>query len=78
LVNLLRRYLAFAEAGVPGPGGVVPRVLISVLDAERWRAVRGLIRRLPPPASELFSVCLEGDVASSLTSELLGEIREPP
>jgi hypothetical protein len=78
LAGMLGRYLAFAESGVPGPGGVVPRVLVSVTSEERARAVRGLIRRMPPLAGELFVVCREQDVAAVLESELLGEVREPP
>jgi hypothetical protein len=76
--GMLRRYLAFAESGVPGPGGVVPRVAISVVSDERARATRGLIRRLPPLAGELFVVCREPDVVAVLETELLGEVREPP
>lgn len=78
LQAMLRRYLAFAESGVSGPGGVVPRVLVSVTSEERARAVRGLIRRMPPLASELFVVCREPDIAAVLKSELPGEMREPP
>ncbi|WP_217921914.1 replication-relaxation family protein [Miltoncostaea oceani] len=78
LQAMLRRYLAFAESGVPGPGGVVPRVLISVTSEERARAVRGLIRRMPPLASELFVVCQEPEIAAVLAAELLDEVREPP
>jgi hypothetical protein len=78
LNGMLRRYLTFAESGVPGPGGVVPRVLISVVSDERARATRGLIRRLPPLAGELFVVCREPDVPAVLEAELLGEVREPP
>lgn len=78
LVAMLRRYLAFAESGVPGPGGVVPRVLISVTSEERARAVRSLIRRMPPLASELFLVCQEPEIAAVLAAELLDEVREPP
>lgn len=78
LAEMLRRYLTFAESGVPGPGGVVPRVLVSVTSEERARAVRGLTRRLPPLASELFVICREPDIAAVLASELLGEVRRPP
>ncbi len=78
LLAMFRRYLEFAGLGVPGPGGVIPRVLVSVTTLERAVAVRGLIRRLPSPASQLFVVCQERDVAQVLASELLGEVREPP
>lgn len=78
LQAMLRRYLTFAESGVPGPGGVVPRVLISVTSQERARAVRGLIRRMPPLASELFVVCSEPEIAAVLAAQLLDEVREPP
>lgn len=78
LRGMLQRYVAFAGSGVPGPGGVVPRVLVSVMTPERLRAVRGLIRRLPPPAEALFVVTPEAEIAARLVTELLGEIREPP
>lgn len=75
----LGEYLAFADAGEAGPGGVVPRVLVSMVDEPRRAAVRGLVRRLPVPAGTLFAVCLKGDVAGLLLHELLAdEVREPP
>jgi hypothetical protein len=78
LRSMFGRYLAFARSGEAGPGGVVPRVVISVMNERRRRLVRRVVGELPAPAGELFVVCLERDVASVLVSELLGEVREPP
>jgi hypothetical protein len=78
LSAMAKHYLAFAGSGVAGPGGVVPRVLVSVTSEPRLHAVRGLVRRLPPPAEALFVVTPEAEVAARLVGELLGEIREPP
>lgn len=72
-------YLDFARAGVAGPGGVMPRVLVSVTSPERGAGVRGLVRRLPPPAAALFVVALESAAAELLVRELLsGEVEKPP
>lgn len=79
LNGMLHRYLEFAVSGSIGPGGVVPRVLISVTSPQRQAAVRGLIRRLPPPADELFVVTQEDDVVPCLVRELTtGEVEKPP
>lgn len=73
IVRLLRRYLAFARSGQAGPCGVVPRVLLSVTSPDRLAAVRAEIARLPPPAPELFAVCMESEVAALLVSEILDD-----
>lgn len=79
LNGMLHRYLEFAVSGSVGPGGVVPRVLISVTSPQRQAAVKGLIRRLPPPADELFVVVQEDSVAPYLVRELTsGEVEKPP
>lgn len=79
LTAMLQRYLDFAGSGEAGPRGVVPRVLVSVVDGRRLRIVRSLAGRLPEPAGELFVVCREGDVADRLLHELVGESAlEPP
>lgn len=79
MAGLLRRYLDFAQSGQAGPGGVVPRVLISVLEERRRAAVCGLVGRLPAPAQELFVVALADEVAGRLVRELLsGEVERPP
>jgi hypothetical protein len=78
LLSMLRRYLWFASSGEVGPWGVVPRVLVSVPDRRRQRAVHDLIRQLPQPADDLFVACLDSDTVAVLVNELLGEVREPP
>jgi hypothetical protein len=78
LRTALERYLTFAGLGIPGPSGVVPRVLISVTSQERLRAADGLLRRLPPPADVLFGGSRDEEVAERMIGELLGEIRAPP
>jgi hypothetical protein len=49
-------YLDFLRRGQIGPGGVMPRVLVSTVTPERRDAIRRLVRRLPPPADQLFAV----------------------
>lgn len=79
LLRMLQRYLAFTERGVAGPRGVIPRVLVSVTDDQRRRAVRSLVRRLPKPAAALFLVCREAETAATLVNELVADsAREPP
>lgn len=79
LAGMLRRYLDFAESGEAGPGGVVPRVLVSVPDERRRAAVRALVRKLLPPASMLFALVLADEAADLLVQELLsGEVEKPP
>lgn len=72
LTRKLRTYLDFIERGHVGPNGVVPQVLITVIDARRERAVHELVARLPPPADALFVVARD-DVAALA---LLGLLRE--
>jgi hypothetical protein len=56
----LKVYLDLVASGEHGPdGGVLPRVLVTVPDAGRLGAVRGLVGSLPGPAEELFAVVLE-------------------
>jgi hypothetical protein len=72
-------YLDFAHAGVAGPGGVLPRVLVSVTSAQRAADVRALVRRMPPPAAELFAVALESEAAGLLVREMVtGQVEKPP
>lgn len=52
----LLMYVEFARLGQNGPGGIIPRVLVTVPTQVRKRAVQGLIDRLPGPASELMRV----------------------
>jgi hypothetical protein len=55
----LLTYLDFAARGL-GPNQIMPRVLVSVPDDTRYRAVKEVIRRLPPPAPELLHVTTSG------------------
>lgn len=72
LTRKLRVYLDFVERGHLGPSGLVPQVLITVIDERRLRAVRELVQRLPPPAAELFVVTRDDAAALAL----LGLLRE--
>ncbi|WP_165488360.1 replication-relaxation family protein [Actinomadura formosensis] len=49
-------YLDFLRRGQIGPGGVMPRVLISAITEKRRDDIRLEVRQLPPPAGELFAV----------------------
>jgi hypothetical protein len=56
----LKVYLDLVASGERGPdGGVLPRVLVTVPEAGRLRAVREVVSSLPGPAEELFAVVLE-------------------
>ncbi|HMM41126.1 MAG TPA: replication-relaxation family protein [Thermomicrobiales bacterium] len=79
LRTMAERYLAFAHSGEPGPRGVVPRVAISVESDERLYRLRGLVRRLPAPASELFVVCRDDDTVGVLVDAIRSTSSlEPP
>jgi Replication-relaxation len=56
VIRKLRTYVDFVNRGQFGPRGVVPRVLVSVLDERRRVALAEQARRLPPPATELLQV----------------------
>lgn len=49
-------YGDFLRRGQCGPGGVVPRVLVSTITEQRRTAIEVLVRHLPPPAGELVRV----------------------
>jgi hypothetical protein len=49
-------YLDFLRRGQLGPGGVMPRVLVSTITEQRQDAIGQLVRRLPSPADQLFAV----------------------
>lgn len=68
----LRSYLDFVQRGQLGPHGVMPQVVITVIDDRRWRAVTELIAKLPAPAKELFLVKRDRDAGQAL----LGLLRE--
>ncbi|MGB9050560.1 MAG: replication-relaxation family protein [Pseudonocardiaceae bacterium] len=52
----IETYVDFLRRGQLGPGGVVPRVLISTITDQRRMAIEALVRRLPPLAAELMRV----------------------
>lgn len=66
----LTAYLDFVRRGLIGPGGVVPRVLISVPTEARRTAVQRLIEELPPPGSELLRAATHGDTAGLIVNLL--------
>lgn len=65
-------YMDFQRRGQFGPHGVMPRVLITVPDDKRLRAVAVMLDQLPPPADTLFHVTLEA-YASAYLLEVLRE-----
>lgn len=54
-------YLDFLRRGQQGPGGVVPRVVVSTVSEARRDAVAELAGELPPPAAELFAALYSDD-----------------
>jgi hypothetical protein len=52
----IESYVDFLRRGQLGPGGIVPRVLVSAVTEQRAAAVAALVGRLPSPAGELVSV----------------------
>lgn len=79
LKTMLDRYLVFAQSGAAAPYGVVPRVLVSVDSEQRLRRLRGLLRRLPEPAGELFVGCRDADAVRLLVAGIESVLpREPP
>lgn len=60
----LRHYVMFGGAGLPGPRGVVPRVLITLPDDPRLAAVRQIIASLPDPADRMVEARLFDDTFS--------------
>lgn len=72
--NTLRRklnlYLLAAQAGVAGPDGVLPRVLITVPDERRLAAMREIIGDLSMNAERLFSVTLHSQAIEYLAEIL--------
>lgn len=70
----LTTYLDFVRRGQLGPRGIIPRVMLSVPDEQRRNGVQAVINRLPPPATELFTVAAFDDTTRQLTAI----ITEPP
>ena len=60
--NTIRRklslYLLAAQAGVSGPDGLLPRVLVTVPSPRRLALIRELVADLGLPADTLIAVCL--------------------
>lgn len=54
----LSLYLLAAQAGVSGPDGLLPRVLVTVPSPRRLDVVRELVADLGPPAGTLIAVRL--------------------
>lgn len=68
----LGAYLDFCNRGQLGPSSTMPRVLVSVPSEQRRQAIQALVRRLPEPASKLFSVTTH----QPAVVELIGVLRE--
>jgi hypothetical protein len=72
--NTIRRklslYLLTAQAGVVGPHGVLPRVLVTVPDEQRLTAIRDIVADLGPMAERLMSVTLH-NLAVDYVAEIL-------
>jgi hypothetical protein len=66
----LATYLDFVRRGQLGPYGVMPRVLVTVPDERRHRAIAELVERLPAPSDVLFHVVVESEAVALLTAEL--------
>jgi hypothetical protein len=56
-------YVNFWQSGQLGPGNIVPRVLVTVLDTKRYSEVVRLIRQLPAESEKLFVVSVSKDAA---------------
>jgi len=67
----LQSYLDFAHQGGIGPGGVLPRVLITTPTAKRCTAIKALITGLPTPADQLFHPVLHSSAIDHLIIALL-------
>jgi hypothetical protein len=52
----LLAYVEFANAHESGPGGVVPRVLVTVPTEKRSDDLRSLVDNLPMPAGQLVTI----------------------
>lgn len=78
--NTLRRklslYLLATQAGVTGPDGITPRVLITVPDTQRLETVREILADLGPVAQRLIAITLHNRAIEYLTKALhtLGEL----
>lgn len=66
----LLAYLDFVQRGQLGPGGVTPRVLISVTNTKRAADIAGVIERLPAPAQQMFHVTTADQAVSYMVRVL--------
>lgn len=66
----LSLYLLAAQAGVSGPDGLLPRVLVTVPSPRRLEVVRGLVADLGPPADTLIAVLLFAEAVPFMTKVL--------
>ncbi len=67
----LRRYMEFARRGEAGPGGVVPRVVVTVPDAGRLRAVHVEVEGLAGFGQELICAMEHSRAPATLLETLL-------
>lgn len=66
----LLRYLDFARRGQTGPGGVLPRVMVSVHGQQRLESLRRLLPALPAPAGRMVLGAQDSDTALALLVSL--------
>ena len=67
----LLSYVELAERGETGPGGVLPRVLVTVPTEARRATVAWLIEQLPAPAAELLHVVIFDQAVDYLIAGLI-------
>jgi hypothetical protein len=68
----LTSYVDFWIGGQIGPDRTMPRVLVTVPDANRCSGVVRLIRQMPPQTEQLFVVALAKDAADVIVRCLNG------
>ncbi|MEA5358764.1 replication-relaxation family protein [Amycolatopsis sp., V23-08] len=61
-------YVQFARSGQVGPGGVIPRVLVSVPNEARRAAVAEVIACLPDPAFQFIHCVIYPQVVKQMSS----------
>ena len=66
----LLAYVDFVRRGALGPGGIVPRVLVTVPHDRRLAAVRDLVAALPTPGAELIAVVRHDRAAALMITTL--------
>jgi len=64
-------YTDFANQGQLGPGGVVPRVLVTVPSEYRHQTMSRVVEGLPTPADQLVLVTLHEAAVDAVTAALL-------